>query len=130
MLTCLRTVPPIGVYAVAGCGADLLINILLTCLGYVLSPSPNRIHHTTPHHTDSIPTATSPATSTPSTSSTSTTTVASRRARAASRLPAPRASTVSACRVVGRVMARLCSLFSLCSLRPRTRFCGCRSCVT
>ncbi|KAK0719608.1 plasma membrane proteolipid 3 [Lasiosphaeria hispida] len=26
--------PPLGVYAVAGCGADLFINIILTCLGY------------------------------------------------------------------------------------------------
>ncbi len=30
----LTLVPPVGVYAVAGCGADLLINILLTILGY------------------------------------------------------------------------------------------------
>jgi uncharacterized membrane protein YqaE (UPF0057 family) len=30
-------VPPIGVFLVAGCGMDLLINILLTCLGYVPS---------------------------------------------------------------------------------------------
>ncbi len=29
-------VPPIGVFMIAGCGADLLINILLTCLGFVL----------------------------------------------------------------------------------------------
>ena len=28
-------IPPIGVFLVAGCGIDLLINILLTCLGYV-----------------------------------------------------------------------------------------------
>lgn len=28
--------PPVGVYIVAGCGADLLINICLTLLGYVL----------------------------------------------------------------------------------------------
>lgn len=27
-------VPPVGVYCVAGCGADLLINICLTILGY------------------------------------------------------------------------------------------------
>lgn len=27
--------PPVGVYIVAGCGADLLINICLTLLGYV-----------------------------------------------------------------------------------------------
>jgi len=33
-------VPPIGVYAVAGCGADLLVNILLTILGYI----PGHIH--------------------------------------------------------------------------------------
>ncbi|KAK3325364.1 plasma membrane proteolipid 3 [Apodospora peruviana] len=26
--------PPLGVYAIAGCGADLFINICLTCLGY------------------------------------------------------------------------------------------------
>jgi uncharacterized membrane protein YqaE (UPF0057 family) len=33
-------VPPLGVYAVAGCGVDLLINILLTILGYI----PGHIH--------------------------------------------------------------------------------------
>ncbi|OCK75906.1 UPF0057-domain-containing protein [Lepidopterella palustris CBS 459.81] len=33
-------VPPIGVFLVAGCGADLLINILLTLLGYF----PGHIH--------------------------------------------------------------------------------------
>ncbi|KAF1928232.1 UPF0057-domain-containing protein [Didymella exigua CBS 183.55] len=32
--------PPVGVFLVAGCGADLLINILLTCLGYF----PGHIH--------------------------------------------------------------------------------------
>jgi uncharacterized membrane protein YqaE (UPF0057 family) len=32
--------PPIGVYIVAGCGADLLINICLTILGYI----PGHIH--------------------------------------------------------------------------------------
>ncbi|EGP85315.1 unnamed protein product [Zymoseptoria tritici ST99CH_1A5] len=32
--------PPIGVYLVAGCGADLLINICLTLLGYF----PGHIH--------------------------------------------------------------------------------------
>ncbi|WPG98326.1 Hypothetical protein R9X50_00111500 [Acrodontium crateriforme] len=32
--------PPVGVYAVAGCGADLLINICLTILGYF----PGHIH--------------------------------------------------------------------------------------
>ncbi|RDW84638.1 hypothetical protein BP6252_02228 [Coleophoma cylindrospora] len=32
--------PPIGVYIVAGCGADLLINICLTLLGYL----PGHIH--------------------------------------------------------------------------------------
>ncbi|KAI2779588.1 plasma membrane proteolipid 3 [Daldinia loculata] len=32
--------PPIGVWAVAGCGADLLINICLTVLGYL----PGHIH--------------------------------------------------------------------------------------
>ncbi|KAK0635265.1 hypothetical protein B0T17DRAFT_36198 [Bombardia bombarda] len=26
--------PPLGVYAIAGCGADLLVNICLTLLGY------------------------------------------------------------------------------------------------
>jgi hypothetical protein len=41
------TVPPAGVYAVAGCGADFLINILLTCLGYVL-PQPH-IHSPSRH---------------------------------------------------------------------------------
>lgn len=29
-------VPPVGAYIVAGCGTDLLINICLTLLGYVL----------------------------------------------------------------------------------------------
>ncbi|KAH7135463.1 hypothetical protein B0J11DRAFT_547385 [Dendryphion nanum] len=33
-------IPPIGVFLVAGCGVDLLINILLTCLGYI----PGHIH--------------------------------------------------------------------------------------
>jgi len=33
-------IPPIGVALVAGCGADLLINILLTILGYF----PGHIH--------------------------------------------------------------------------------------
>ncbi|RDL36411.1 Uncharacterized protein BP5553_05763 [Venustampulla echinocandica] len=32
--------PPIGVFCVAGCGPDLLINILLTLLGYF----PGHIH--------------------------------------------------------------------------------------
>lgn len=34
------TVPPVGVYVVAGCGADLLINIALTILGFL----PGHIH--------------------------------------------------------------------------------------
>lgn len=34
------TVPPIGVAMIAGCGADLLINICLTILGYF----PGHIH--------------------------------------------------------------------------------------
>lgn len=34
------TVPPLGVYMVAGCGADLLINICLTLLGYI----PGHLH--------------------------------------------------------------------------------------
>jgi uncharacterized membrane protein YqaE (UPF0057 family) len=37
-------IPPIGVFLVAGCGIDLLINILLTCLGYVSSP-PTHTHN-------------------------------------------------------------------------------------
>ncbi|KAF3023188.1 hypothetical protein G7054_g9289 [Neopestalotiopsis clavispora] len=32
--------PPVGVWAVAGCGADLFINICLTLLGYL----PGHIH--------------------------------------------------------------------------------------
>ncbi|CUS06810.1 unnamed protein product [Tuber aestivum] len=32
--------PPLGVFAVAGCGADLLINICLTILGYL----PGHLH--------------------------------------------------------------------------------------
>ncbi|KAF1821133.1 UPF0057-domain-containing protein [Dissoconium aciculare CBS 342.82] len=27
--------PPLGVFLERGCGADLLINIILTCLGYI-----------------------------------------------------------------------------------------------
>jgi len=27
--------PPLGVFLERGCGADFLINILLTCLGYI-----------------------------------------------------------------------------------------------
>jgi uncharacterized membrane protein YqaE (UPF0057 family) len=38
--TNITPVPPVGVFLVAGCGADLLINILLTCLGYF----PGHIH--------------------------------------------------------------------------------------
>lgn len=34
------SVPPVGVYIVAGCGADLLINVCLTLLGYI----PGHIH--------------------------------------------------------------------------------------
>jgi len=36
----LSTVPPVGVFLVAGCGADLFINIALTVLGYI----PGHIH--------------------------------------------------------------------------------------
>ncbi|VUC19924.1 unnamed protein product [Clonostachys rosea] len=32
--------PPLGVFLIAGCGADLLINICLTLLGYI----PGHIH--------------------------------------------------------------------------------------
>ncbi|MCJ1473615.1 hypothetical protein MMC13_002266 [Lambiella insularis] len=32
--------PPLGVFMIAGCGADLLVNILLTCLGFF----PGHIH--------------------------------------------------------------------------------------
>ncbi|KAF2764050.1 hypothetical protein EJ03DRAFT_332198 [Teratosphaeria nubilosa] len=35
-----HSVPPLGAFFVAGCGADLLINILLTILGYF----PGHIH--------------------------------------------------------------------------------------
>lgn len=35
-------VPPVGVFMIAGCGADLFVNICLTLLGYVLS-SPSRV---------------------------------------------------------------------------------------
>ena len=31
----LSTVPPVGVFMIAGCGADLLINVCLTLLGFV-----------------------------------------------------------------------------------------------
>ncbi|KAK6414964.1 plasma membrane proteolipid Pmp3 [Elasticomyces elasticus] len=32
--------PPLGVFLERGCGADLIINIVLTCLGYI----PGTIH--------------------------------------------------------------------------------------
>jgi len=32
--------PPLAVFMITGCGCDLLINILLTCLGYI----PGHIH--------------------------------------------------------------------------------------
>ena len=35
--TDLCLVPPLGVYAIAGCGMDLCVNICLTILGYVLA---------------------------------------------------------------------------------------------
>lgn len=38
--------PPIGVYAIAGCGADLLINICLTILGCVAFPDASSHTHT------------------------------------------------------------------------------------
>ena len=34
-----QSVPPLGVYIIAGCGADLFVNICLTILGYVLFSS-------------------------------------------------------------------------------------------
>ena len=36
----LRIVPPLGAFIVSGCGADLLINVCLTLLGYI----PGHIH--------------------------------------------------------------------------------------
>lgn len=30
-----HVVPPLGVFFITGCNADLLVNIFLTCLGYV-----------------------------------------------------------------------------------------------
>lgn len=33
-------VPPVGVFMIAGCGADLFVNICLTLLGYI----PGHIH--------------------------------------------------------------------------------------
>ncbi|UKZ48629.1 hypothetical protein TrVGV298_002856 [Trichoderma virens] len=37
--------PPIGVFLERGCGADLLINILLTILGYIPRHHPRSVHH-------------------------------------------------------------------------------------
>ncbi|KAK9236622.1 hypothetical protein V1525DRAFT_406329 [Lipomyces kononenkoae] len=34
-LICAFILPPLGVFLETGCGADLLINVLLTCLGWV-----------------------------------------------------------------------------------------------
>ncbi|KAG8878318.1 plasma membrane proteolipid Pmp3 [Tulasnella sp. 331] len=34
-IICAVLLPPLGVFFERGCGADLLINILLTCLGYI-----------------------------------------------------------------------------------------------
>jgi Uncharacterized homolog of Blt101 len=36
--------PPLGVFLERGCGVDLLINILLTCLGVSLSPLTKSSH--------------------------------------------------------------------------------------
>ncbi|KAF2871328.1 hypothetical protein BDV95DRAFT_573778 [Massariosphaeria phaeospora] len=48
-------VPPLGVFMLAGCGMDLLINILLTMLGYVHAlrsyPTPTPVHFTSLHFT-------------------------------------------------------------------------------
>ncbi|EEB05362.1 plasma membrane proteolipid Pmp3 [Schizosaccharomyces japonicus yFS275] len=34
-IICAIFLPPVGVFLERGCGADLLINILLCCLGYI-----------------------------------------------------------------------------------------------
>jgi uncharacterized membrane protein YqaE (UPF0057 family) len=36
--------PPVGVFLIAGCGADLLVNICLTILGYL--PGKSSANHT------------------------------------------------------------------------------------
>jgi len=35
MFLCALLFPPLGVFCARGCGVDLLINIGLTCLGYI-----------------------------------------------------------------------------------------------
>jgi len=65
-------VPPLGVYAIAGCGMDLFVNICLTVLGYVLTSGPLIADVTkADRRCDAV---TSQDTSMPFTSSTSTTT--------------------------------------------------------
>lgn len=39
-IICAILFPPLGVFLATGCSCDLLINILLTCLGYI----PGMIH--------------------------------------------------------------------------------------
>lgn len=107
-----RIVPPIGVYAVAGCGADLLINICLTLLGYVLLPCTTlavSILHALRILTN-ITTATFQVISTPSTSNMSTTIVRSKPVKAASQRLVLLESTASVCKAVVRDTERSLSL--------------------
>jgi uncharacterized membrane protein YqaE (UPF0057 family) len=65
-IICAVVLPPLGVFLERGCGADLLINLLLTVLGCKsLPPSP---HSSSGQHADKSLSQTSPASSTPCTS--------------------------------------------------------------
>ncbi|RDW78502.1 hypothetical protein BP5796_06354 [Coleophoma crateriformis] len=91
--------PPIGVYIVAGCGADLLINICLTLLGSVISRAPNFPLAWLTAHPDIFP-----ATSTLSISNMSTMTAGNKLARAALLRLALRGSTATMFRVADKDM--------------------------
>lgn len=101
----MRTVPPVGVYCVAGCGADLLINICLTLLGYF----PGHVQYVAfldPLHPEqSLADCLLTCAPAPSTSNTCTT-AAKRKPETASTTPDPhRVCTVIMCRRVGMGMA-------------------------
>jgi len=108
--------PPLGVFCVAGCGADLLINICLTILGYVrlppLPPSPP-LSLRSLKRGEIFARSSCPDTSTLSTWNTSTTSASTTVRPACCRCDARRASTQSACRDLApatvRCRSQLCS---------------------
>lgn len=117
-------VPPVGVYAVAGCGADLLINIALTILGYVLRCILINLFATHTFHlllqyylslfktkTKSKPIDISQVTSTPFTWSTSTTNAGNKLVLGDIQQRGHQVFIVSMFRVVDRAMELLRRLF-------------------